>query len=259
MPTILWLDDLSEVSVSVIHQVELATGAEVITARTCAEFEARIAQPSALQPDLVIADLRLPDGSGVDALHALRSSNAVTPVLVFSAFPESLPAGSVAALGIAAVCSKVADAGALVERARALLGAAGFTPPQYPPPESRVARLERGLLRVGGLVGGVSTVVGVAVGVVAGTVAAVAWLTSRQSEDIPVVVRGHQSVSVRSSPDPSSPVVTHLEGGSELQAKCVSIVSSVAWVYVADSGWLRLTEVEPMPGDDGSPPVMDPC
>lgn len=62
-------------------------GYEVRSAPTCAQANALL---EAVQPDLVILDLRLPDGSGLDILSRTRSnpSSAETAIVVVSALGD---------------------------------------------------------------------------------------------------------------------------------------------------------------------------
>jgi DNA-binding NtrC family response regulator len=39
-------------------------------------------------PDLVIADLHLPDGTGLDLLHELRASDPRVPVIILTGYPS---------------------------------------------------------------------------------------------------------------------------------------------------------------------------
>lgn len=68
-----------------VEQVEGFTVAG--TAATAAEAEAQLRD---LEPDLIILDLYLPDGNGLELLRRLRSGNHPTDVIVVTAAKEAL-------------------------------------------------------------------------------------------------------------------------------------------------------------------------
>jgi two-component system nitrogen regulation response regulator GlnG len=81
MPTLLVVDDEPGVRYS-FDRVFGEEGIEVLTAATVAEgarlFEAR-------QPDVVVLDLKLPDGSGLDLFETIRSVSPKHPVIFITA------------------------------------------------------------------------------------------------------------------------------------------------------------------------------
>ena len=60
-------------------------------------------------PDLVLLDMRLPDGSGLDLLEEINNSNTNTPVLVMSAYGELEDAVSAMKLGASDYLKKPVD------------------------------------------------------------------------------------------------------------------------------------------------------
>src|SRR5439155_21594407 len=61
-------------SVAIVGEADTAAGA-IATARRCA-------------PDVVLMDVRLPDGSGIDACRAIRSERPATRVIMLTSFSE---------------------------------------------------------------------------------------------------------------------------------------------------------------------------
>jgi two-component system KDP operon response regulator KdpE len=92
-------------------------GCRVVEAATSAQG---LVEAGAQQPDLVILDLGLPDGNGIDFIGALRGWSAV-PILVLSA--RSNEQDKIAALDVGAddYLTKPFGVGELRARARALL------------------------------------------------------------------------------------------------------------------------------------------
>jgi len=69
-----------------VRQLLERLGYDVAEAGTCAEA---LAFAEALQPDLILLDLRLPDGDGIDAAQELRRRPTTTsiPIAIFSGEP----------------------------------------------------------------------------------------------------------------------------------------------------------------------------
>ena len=80
---ILVVDDKASVRV-LLDEYLTEQGFEIVTAVNGRQglFAARHEQP-----DLILLDMRLPDGSGLDFLHEVRSRSAV-PVIVMTAYGE---------------------------------------------------------------------------------------------------------------------------------------------------------------------------
>ncbi|MEJ7844446.1 MAG: response regulator [Acidimicrobiales bacterium] len=73
-------------------------------------------------PDVVVLDVVLPDGDGLDVVDALRSAGSSVPVVLFSSLFDRRVAGTAAALGLRYV-EKADGVDALVEAVRAAAGA----------------------------------------------------------------------------------------------------------------------------------------
>src|SRR6478672_2061812 len=79
---VLLVDDHDLIRKGLRHAFERDRQFEVVgEAATAAEG---VRQAGALQPDVVIMDLRLPDGSGLEATRALRKSSASMGIVVFT-------------------------------------------------------------------------------------------------------------------------------------------------------------------------------
>jgi DNA-binding NtrC family response regulator len=74
--------------------------------------------------DLVIADLRLPDGSGLDIVRAARALPSPRPVIVITGFATDLTRQEASTAGAAAFLSKPFSLVAFADLVDRLLGAA---------------------------------------------------------------------------------------------------------------------------------------
>ena len=152
---VLLVDDHDLIRKGLRHAFERDRQFEVVgEAATAAEG---VRQAGALQPDVVIMDLRLPDGSGLEATRALRKSSATMGIVVLtmyagddqlfgaleagaSAFvPKTAPADEVVAAARHAASSPSAFTAAdLAEAMKRRLAPSG---PQLSPREGQVLRL----------------------------------------------------------------------------------------------------------------------
>ena len=76
---------------------------------------------AAPRPSLLILDLRLPDGDGLDLVHAARALNPPVPVIVVTAFPTKAAREAALAAGAAAFLAKPFVAAALLRLVRGTL------------------------------------------------------------------------------------------------------------------------------------------
>ena len=162
---VLLVDDHDLIRKGLRHAFERDRNFEVVgEAGTAAEA---VRQAGALQPDVVIMDLRLPDGSGLEATRALRKSSQTMGIVVLtmyagddqlfgaleagaSAFvPKTAPADEVVAAARHAASSPSAFTAAdLAEAMKRRLAPAG---PQLSPRESQVLRLLADGMSVAGI------------------------------------------------------------------------------------------------------------
>ena len=169
MPTtrtnVLLVDDHDLIRKGLRHAFERDRQFEVVgEAATAAEG---VRQAGALQPDVVIMDLRLPDGSGLEATRALRKSSTTMGIVVLtmyagddqlfgaleagaSAFvPKTAPADEVvAAARHAASAPSAFTAADLAEAMKRRLAPQG---PQLSPREGQVLRLLADGMSVAGI------------------------------------------------------------------------------------------------------------
>jgi DNA-binding NtrC family response regulator len=84
-PRILLVDDEPGITgmLSIVFEKE---GYSVRTAGTCAEGMRLVEETS---PDLVLTDLKMPDGTGFDILRKTRETNAETPVVMITAYSST--------------------------------------------------------------------------------------------------------------------------------------------------------------------------
>ena len=162
---VLLVDDHDLIRKGLRHAFERDRQFEVVgEAATAAEG---VRQAGALQPDVVIMDLRLPDGSGLEATRALRKSSASMGIVVLtmyagddqlfgaleagaSAFvPKTAPADEVVAAARHAASSPSAFTAAdLAEAMKRRLAPSG---PQLSPREGQVLRLLADGMSVAGI------------------------------------------------------------------------------------------------------------
>jgi DNA-binding NarL/FixJ family response regulator len=120
MPTtrtkVLLVDDHDLIRKGLRHAFERDRQFEVVgEAATAAEA---VRQAGALQPDVVIMDLRLPDGSGLEATRALRKNNANMGIVVLTMYAGDDQLFGALEAGASAFVPKTAPADEVVAAAR---------------------------------------------------------------------------------------------------------------------------------------------
>jgi DNA-binding NarL/FixJ family response regulator len=120
MPTtrtkVLLVDDHDLIRKGLRHAFERDRQFEVVgEAATAAEA---VRQAGALQPDVVIMDLRLPDGSGLDATRSLRSARADVGIVVLTMYAGDDQLFGALEAGASAFVPKNAPAEEVVAAAR---------------------------------------------------------------------------------------------------------------------------------------------
>ncbi|MEZ5292142.1 MAG: sigma-54 dependent transcriptional regulator [Vicinamibacterales bacterium] len=88
-------------------------------------------------PDLLISDLRMPDGSGVDVLRALKERSPGAVGLLLTAFASADTAVEAMRLGAVDYLTKPFDVADLKQRVARYLEAKRLSETQAPPPEGR--------------------------------------------------------------------------------------------------------------------------
>ena len=97
-------------------------GYEVITATSRAAGLAAVrAAAGQHRLDLVISDLRLPDGDGLDVVRAARKATNPPPVIVVTGYPSDETRRAATAAGASAFFAKPVAAAALLEAVRSSL------------------------------------------------------------------------------------------------------------------------------------------
>ena len=128
-----------------LERALVRAGHRVVAAGDCAAayaaLAAAVAAPNGGEPapfDLVLTDLRLPDGSGLDVLRAARAAAPAMPVVVLTAFGSVATAVEAMKLGAADFVEKPIAIDELYRRVDALLGTREapelFEPPGGAPP-----------------------------------------------------------------------------------------------------------------------------
>lgn len=90
--------------------------------------EAGLAALEAEQPGLLIADLRLPDGDGLDVVRAARARATPTLVIVVTAFVSNARREAALAAGASAVLAKPFSTDVLMKLIQSVLGVASHDP-----------------------------------------------------------------------------------------------------------------------------------
>jgi DNA-binding response OmpR family regulator len=115
---VLVVDDESDFLVT-YERLLRRQGYEVITASTRA---AALAAVAAGELQLVISDVRLPDGDGFDVVRAARAASIALPVIVVTGYPSDETRRAATAAGATTFLAKPFAADSLVAAVRASLG-----------------------------------------------------------------------------------------------------------------------------------------
>jgi two-component system nitrogen regulation response regulator GlnG len=112
-PCVLIVDDDDDFS-SLLAESLRDDGCCVVTARSGRELveyvRASQSSPAVVHPaDLIVSDVRMPDGSGLVALEALAEDERQTPVLLMTAFGSDATHATARELGAAGVLDKPFD------------------------------------------------------------------------------------------------------------------------------------------------------
>src|SRR6266568_717929 len=80
-PTVLVIDDKPNM-LSLVTKI-LSTDANVVTAKG---VRAALTTIDTVRPNVVLCDLRMPDGDGIEVLQALRAKGAAPPFILMTAY-----------------------------------------------------------------------------------------------------------------------------------------------------------------------------
>jgi DNA-binding NarL/FixJ family response regulator len=83
---LLIVDDHEVVRQGLVALLDRRPGFQVVG--EAGTVEAAVAEARRLQPDLVVMDVRLPDGSGVEACREIRSELPATRVIMLTSYPD---------------------------------------------------------------------------------------------------------------------------------------------------------------------------
>lgn len=125
-PQILVVDDDPEIRKLLARYVE-GQAFRVLLAASCGELRERIATE---QIDLVVLDVMLPDGSGLDACRDLRAKRNPIPIILLTALKEDVDRILGLEMGADDYLSKPFNPRELVARIRAVLRRRSETPAQ---------------------------------------------------------------------------------------------------------------------------------
>jgi two-component system phosphate regulon response regulator OmpR len=137
IPQILVVDDDPEIRKLLARYIE-GQGFRVLLAANCAELRERLATHKI---DLVVLDVMLPDGSGLDMCRALRGERSTIPIILLTALKEDVDRIVGLEIGADDYLGKPFNPRELVARIRAVLRRQA-EPPTPPPEGEKVYRIE---------------------------------------------------------------------------------------------------------------------
>ena len=117
MPSVLTVDDEVDL-LATYGRLLKRRGYRVVTATTCAEGLRAL---NAEAPKLVVADIRLPDGDGLDVVRAARATPGAPPVIVVTGFGSAAAKKDAMAAGASAFLAKPFSATAFLDLVEQLL------------------------------------------------------------------------------------------------------------------------------------------
>ncbi|MDW9481113.1 response regulator [Sinorhizobium meliloti] len=123
-PRILLVDDDSEI-LDLLSKYLRSQGFDITEASSVADFKTKLAATS---PDMVVLDIMLPDGSGLDTCRYLRVNGVKTPIILLTAVTEEVDRILGLEFGADDYIGKPFNPRELVARIRAVLRRVGDTP-----------------------------------------------------------------------------------------------------------------------------------
>lgn len=133
-PQILVVDDDPEIRKLLARYVE-GQGFRVLLAATCGELRERLATHKI---DLIVLDVMLPDGSGLEMCRSLRGERSIVPIILLTALKEEVDRIIGLEIGADDYLGKPFNPRELVARIRAVLRRQG-----EPQPQSTASKLYR--------------------------------------------------------------------------------------------------------------------
>ena len=124
-PQILVVDDDPEIRKLLARYME-GQGFRVLLAATCAELRERLATHKV---DLIVLDVMLPDGSGLDMCRKLRGERSTIPIILLTALKEDVDRIIGLEIGADDYLGKPFNPRELIARIRAVLRRQGEAPP----------------------------------------------------------------------------------------------------------------------------------
>lgn len=117
---VLIVDDSKALRERLVEMLSQVTGLEIVgQAKNGAEASQAL---SALAPNLVVLDLQMPDGSGIELLSSAKQNHPDLKVIIFTNHPEAQYRQRCAALGADFFLCKSTDSKLLIEICRQLAG-----------------------------------------------------------------------------------------------------------------------------------------
>ena len=117
------VDDSVEIQERLAERLREIPGVEIAgQATTVAEALSAVRQ---LRPDVMILDLRLPDGNGLEVLRIMQRERSQTRVIVLTSFPDPQYEQRARAAGAYAFLHKAKDFGRVADLVRSLIPASG--------------------------------------------------------------------------------------------------------------------------------------
>jgi DNA-binding response OmpR family regulator len=135
-PRILVVDDDPEIRKLLARYVE-SQGFRVLLAASCQELRDQLATH---QVDLIVLDVMLPDGSGLDACRDLRAQRSTVPIILLTALKEDVDRIIGLEIGADDYLGKPFNPRELIARVRAVLRRRSETVPE--PSDLKVYRFE---------------------------------------------------------------------------------------------------------------------
>jgi DNA-binding NarL/FixJ family response regulator len=126
--TVLLVDDHAVVRAGYRRLLEASEGISVTG--EAADLESALAMLGMQHPDVVVLDLAMPSGSGIEVLRRLRGQPDAPGVLIFSMYEDAVYAEQSLRAGARGYLTKAGGPGELVEAVRTVAGGETFLDPR---------------------------------------------------------------------------------------------------------------------------------